>query len=129
MSKPVKEIEEKSYYRDIHFLYETLNSLKNVDEVKLFVKDILTKSELRMLKRRWHIANLLAQGMDMRSIAQKSKASTQTVANIKRILEEGNGGLRLALTRTFEKGDKEKKQYINTKKRKESSKFIKNWVK
>jgi len=127
MSKPVREVEGKSYYKDIHFLYEILNTLKDVDEVKLFVKDILTKSELRMLKRRWHIANLLAQGLDMRSIAQKSKSSTQTVTNVKRILEEGNGGLRLALERALQKEEKERKQYSQAKKKKGGSKFVKNW--
>lgn len=128
MSKPVKEVKDKSYYKDIHFLYEILNTLKNVDEVKLFVKDILTKSELRMLKRRWHIANLLAQGLDMRSIAQKSESSTQTVANIKRILEEGKGGLKLALERALEKEEKERKQYFRAN-RKGGSKLVKNWFK
>ena len=36
MSKPRDEVEEKTYFREIHFLYEILSSLKDVEEVKIF---------------------------------------------------------------------------------------------
>lgn len=47
MVKPKEEVEDKNYFKEIHFLYEVLNSLKTVEEVRLFMKDILTSSELR----------------------------------------------------------------------------------
>ena len=78
MSKPKTEIDQKEYFKEIHFLYEIINNLKNVEEIKPFLKDILTSSELRMLKRRWHIASLLFEGNDVRTVAMKSKTSTQT---------------------------------------------------
>lgn len=121
MSKPKKEVEDKQYFKDIHFLYEILFSLKNVEEVKLFLKDILTKSELKMLKRRWHIANLLYEGYDIRTVAFKSHTSTATVLKIKQILDEGNGGMYLALRKTSKTQNKERKRMPG------GSKYVKNW--
>lgn len=120
MTKPSKEIEEKSYFKDVYFLYEIIHSFKNTDELKRFLKDILTRSELRMLKRRWHIATLLNEGLDIRTVASKSKTSTQTVERIKKILEEGYGGLTTALGRRGGNiKPKENNSYIK------GSKFIK----
>ncbi|MBI2031956.1 MAG: hypothetical protein HYT08_05060 [Candidatus Levybacteria bacterium] len=125
MSKPKEEVQNKEYFKEIHFLYEIVNSLKNTEEIKKFLKDILTKSELRMLKRRWHIASLLVKGLDLRTVASKSKTSTQTVSKIKKIIEEGEGGIVLALKRTEKEINKERKvfkdRYLH------SSKFVKRW--
>ena len=129
MSKPKIEIKDKEYYKEIYFLYEIINSLKNVEEVKIFIKDILTKSELRMIKRRWHIANLLMEGLDIREAAYKSKTSTTTVSKVKRILEEGYGGLKLALEKSRFKEKKEKEKYLKSLRPASSPKLVKNWFK
>lgn len=127
MSKPREEVKEKEYYKSIHFLYEILGSLKNVEEVKLFIKDILTKAELRMLKRRWHIASLLYEGLDIRTVAIRTKTSTQTVSKIKNILENGNGGLGIVLQRARGKEKTEHRQYLESKTPARGSKFVKGW--
>ncbi len=129
MTKPKTEVTDKEYYKEIHFLYEIFNSLKNVDEIKIFIKDVLTKSELRMLKRRWHIASLLLAGFDMRTVASKSKSSTNTVLKIKKILEEGNGGLKLALERSKIKEHKEKEKFLKAQRPTGGSKYVKGWFK
>ena len=121
------EIDQKEYFKEVHFLYEILSSLKNVDEIKPFLKDILTSSELRMLKRRWHIANLLFEGKDVREAAEKSKTSTQTVSKIKKILEEGHGGLKLAIERSLFRQKKEREKYLDSIKPIRGSKFVKRW--
>lgn len=125
MGKAKDEVKSEEYYKDIYFLYQILNTFENIEEVKIFMKDILTSSELRMLKRRWHIANLLRTGLDMRSIASEANTSTQTVMKVKRVLEEGHGGLLLALQRTEKKLLK-----TNTPAKKRirgSSKYVKGW--
>lgn len=127
MSKPKSEVDQKEYFKEIHFLYEIINNLKNVEEIKPFLKDILTSSELRMLKRRWHIASLLFEGNDVRAVAMKSKTSTQTVSKIKKILEEGHGGLKLALEKSFGKQKKDREKYLKSIKPKGGSKFVKSW--
>lgn len=126
MSKVKEEIKEKTYYRDIYFLYECFSSFRTIDELRNFIKDILTKSELRMLKRRWHIANLLRDGLDIRSVAQKSRSSTQTVSKIKQTLEEGHGGLLLALERSRAAIEKERGKR-KSQKIQGGSKFVKGW--
>lgn len=103
MGKPKTEVNDKEYYKDIHFLYDILNKLKNIDEIKVFFKDILTPSELRMLKRRWHIACLLDEGWDLRKAAVRSQTSSSTVVKVKKLIAEGRGGLKLALERTRSK--------------------------
>lgn len=129
MSKPQEEVSDKEYFKDIHFLYEVLGTLKNVDEIKSFIKDINTRSELRMFKRRWHIANLLLEGHDIRTVAQKAKTSTQTVSRIKKVLEEGYGGLRLAIERVNAKSKKEDEKFLKIKSTRGGSKFVKGWLK
>ena len=127
MSKPKAEIDEKVYFKEVHFLYEIISNLSRVEELKPFLKDILTTSELRMLKRRWFIAGLLLQGNDIRTAANKSKTSTQTVSKIKKILEEGNGGLKLAIEKSLIKQNEEKKKYLDSIKPRGGSKFVKGW--
>lgn len=127
MSKPRIEVKDKVYYRDIHFLYEIVFSLKDIEEMKLFLKDILTKSELRMIKRRWHIANMVYDGLDIRTIAARAESSTQTVSRIKKTMEEGNGGLRIGIERVNTKQSEERKKHLRSKKPRRGSKFVKGW--
>lgn len=127
MSKPFQEVKNKEYFKDSYFLYEIISVLKSVEEVKSFMKDILTKSELRMLKRRWHIADLLDQGLDIRTVAQKTKTSTGTVTRVKRTLEDGHGGIKLALKRMAESIVKKRERYMKSKKLVRGSKFVRGW--
>jgi len=127
MAKPKKEVEAKHYYKEIHFLYEIFQSLKNVDEIKLFLKDILTASELRMIKRRWHIASLLLQGLDIREVAGASETSTQTVSKIKQILEEGHGGLKLAVERSRKLEKKGREDFLKSKRKYVGPKMVKHF--
>lgn len=107
MSKPKKEVAEKEYYKDIHFLYEVIARLRKKEEVKSFLRDILTRSELRMLKRRWHIAcELEDENASVRKVARKTETSTDTVLKIARKLDENTGGLRKALGRTYRERNK-----------------------
>ncbi|MBI4999813.1 hypothetical protein HZB97_03530 [Candidatus Gottesmanbacteria bacterium] len=110
MGKPRQEVREKEYFKDIHFLYEILNKMRNVKEVKVFLKDMLTPCELRMFKRRWHMACLLDDGWDIRKVAQEAKASTSTVLRVKEKIENGLGGLKLALHRT--RSDRDTREHV-----------------
>lgn len=118
MAKPKKEVDQKDYFKDIHFFYEVLNQLKNVEEIKLLLKDLLTPCEIRMLRRRWHVACLLYEGFDIRQTAARAHVSTQTVNKIKIKLEtEGTGGLKLALTRTRKDRETTQRQEIAASKK------------
>lgn len=125
MGKPKEEIESEDYFKDIHFLYEIIFSFSKKEDFKIFLKDILTKSELRMLKRRWHIANLLYDGYDLRTVANMSMSSTSTVSRVKTILEGERGGLRLGIESFRAKLAKQRSDKIPS----QSSKFVKGWFK
>jgi len=128
MSKPIEEPESKAYIRDIHFLYLVFSFLKNPEDQKKFLKEILTFSELRMIKKRWHIAHLLIRGdEDIRTIASITKSSTQTVVKMKQVLEHGNGGLNMALKTMYKKMKKENKDFLKSKRKYGGSLFVKGW--
>lgn len=54
------------------------------------LKKLLTASELRMLKNRWQIINLLEEGLSIRKIAQQVKVGTDTVVRTIRMVEKNN---------------------------------------
>ncbi len=70
MSKPLKE--------------------KNINIPNEVLKDLLTSSEVRMLKNRWQIINLLEDGLSIRKIALQVKVGTDTVVRTIRMVERNN---------------------------------------
>ncbi len=49
---------------------------------------LLTPSEIRMLKNRWHIINLLDDGLTIRQAAAQAKVGTDTVVRVARMAEK-----------------------------------------
>lgn len=70
MSKPVKD--------------------KNIQIPDDLLKNLLTPSEIRMLKNRWQIINLLEEGLSIRKIASQVKVGTDTVVRTIRMVEKNN---------------------------------------
>ncbi len=52
------------------------------------LKDLLTPSEIRMLKNRWLIMQNLANGLSIRSVALKVKVGTDTVVRASKMLQK-----------------------------------------
>lgn len=52
------------------------------------IRDLLTDSELRMVKQRFSILNLLREGLSIRSIAKEVGVGTDTVVRIIRMAEK-----------------------------------------
>ena len=100
MSKPQKEPQRELYYRDVNFLYEVFEKFENLEDFKRFFKDLLTPTELRMVRKRWHIACLLDEGHNVRQVARQAQVSTGTVMKVKTALRQGRGGLTKALELT-----------------------------
>lgn len=46
------------------------------------ILELLTPSEIRMLKNRWQIVNFLKDGLSIRSIAKEVKVGTDTVVRV-----------------------------------------------
>lgn len=51
------------------------------------LRQLLTPSEIRMLKNRWQVIQLLEEGLSIRQIAEKVKVGTDTVVRVSRMLE------------------------------------------
>lgn len=60
---------------------------KNISIPNDFLKDLLTPSEIRMLKNRWQIINRLNEGLSIRKIASQVKVGTDTVVRTIRMAE------------------------------------------
>jgi len=58
---------------------------KQSDVPDALIKELLTESELRMVKQRYSIVNLLNRGLSIRDIAARLKVGTDTVVRVSRI--------------------------------------------
>lgn len=61
---------------------------KNVKVPGEVLEYLLTSSEIRMLKNRWQILNLLEEGLSIRNIAKEVKVGTDTVVRVARMIEK-----------------------------------------
>jgi uncharacterized protein YerC len=61
---------------------------KNVDIPLDILKELLTPSEIRMLKNRWQISQALDEGLSIRQIASQVKVGTDTVVRVAKMLEK-----------------------------------------
>lgn len=82
--------------------------LVNIPEA--LIKELLTDSEVRMVKQRFLIINLLEEGLSIRKIAEKAKVGTDTVVRVARMMEKRN--LRKVLDKGLEEIKKTKTPWI-----------------
>lgn len=84
-------------------LYEAILQLKTVDECFAFFRDLCTPEEIRAMKERWKLAQLLddeVNKLSYREISSKTKSSIATIGRVARFLKQENyGGYRLILDR------------------------------
>lgn len=75
--------------------------LKTEEEVKRFMLDLCTPSEIRAMDERWLIAQMLTKGeFSYRKISKETGSSTTTVGRVSRFLrEENHNGYSLVIER------------------------------
>ena len=73
-------------------LYAAFLMLKTEDEVKAFLADLCTPTEVAAFADRWHAARLLHQGFRQRDVAARTGIALATVTRVARFLTHGNGG-------------------------------------
>lgn len=88
---------------DITEIVEGFSKLKNKEEIKAFLSDILTKSEQQTLLMRLRVAKLLDEGSPYKQIEKDTGASSATIAKISEYLKYGYDGYRIVLDRTKKK--------------------------
>ena len=90
--------------QDVDALTRALLTLQTPQEVRAFLDDLCTPSELRAFAERFRVARLLDEGrMSYRDISEKTGASTTTVTRVARFLREmPHQGYRLVIDRMNE---------------------------
>lgn len=74
---------------------------KNISLPDGLLKELLTPSEVRMLKNRWLITQHLKDGLSIRAISVKIKVGTDTVVRVARMLEK-NSSLKSGVSKTVQ---------------------------
>lgn len=72
--------------------WTTIALLESVDEIRNFLKDLLSETEALMLARRLNIARLIYGGWSYDAIEKKLHTSSTTIASVHAWLDGGFGG-------------------------------------
>ena len=80
-------------------LYKAFLTLDSEEEVRQFLLDLCTPSELEAIVDRWWTASLLSEWRSYRDISEITGVSVTTIGRVARFLNMGEGGYRLALRR------------------------------
>jgi TrpR-related protein YerC/YecD len=88
----VKELKQQA-----QSLYQAFLTLGSEAEVRQFLLDLCTPSELEAIVDRWWTASLLSEGKSYREISEITGVSVTTIGRVARFLNMGEGGYRLAL--------------------------------
>jgi TrpR-related protein YerC/YecD len=86
-------------------LYQAILGLKSIEECRMFFKDLCTPKEIKDMKDRLMVAQLLSKGgLSYREIHDKTKVSLTTITRVARFLtQEPYQGYNLVLSRKNEK--------------------------
>ncbi len=90
---------------DAHRLAKAfMTSAENIDSLRLFLDDLLTKNEIEQCIKRIYAANMLAIGMPFKVIAQTSGLSSTTIARISRQIRHKKNGYCSILRKMYPSG-------------------------
>ena len=78
-------------------------ALKNRNEAKRFLRDLLTESELIEFGNRWKVARMLSEKIPYTKIEKETGLSSTTVARVSDWLNKGTGGYKLMLNKISSK--------------------------
>ena len=100
----------KDRMRYLDTLYTTVSTLKSREEVKNFLRDLLTESERVMVGRRILIAQMLLKEKPYDEIIRELKVGKDTIMRVHRWLEDETEG--------YEKAVKELEKVLNDRQKK-----------
>lgn len=86
-------------------LAEVLTMIESIPEMERFLTDLCTKTELKAMKERWKVCQLLNEGnLSYREIHKLTNASLTTIGRVARFLrDEPHGGYRDILNKIKKK--------------------------
>jgi TrpR-related protein YerC/YecD len=91
-------------------LYQIISEIKDKQDARKFLTDLLTPGESIMIAYRIEIAKMLLKGFGYRDIQKKLKVSSGTINNVNRWLHNGFGGYMKELKKA--KNQKERRNVI-----------------
>ena len=80
-------------------LVDAVLAIKNADEAKRFLRDLMTESEIEEFANRLETARLLVGDVQYNTIIQNTGLSSTTIARISKWLNGSLGGYRLVIAR------------------------------
>lgn len=83
-------------------LFNSILSLKDLEECYRFFDDLCTINEIQSLSQRLEVARMLREGNTYHKIETETGASTTTISRVKRCLNYGNDAYTMALDRVAE---------------------------
>ncbi len=92
---PIDKLRDKT----VDQLFQSILTLKDVEECYRFFDDLCTVNELKSLAQRLEVARMLRLGFTYNQIETETGASTATISRVKRCLNYGNDGYVMALDR------------------------------
>jgi len=82
-------MEEDHHHGNLLELYDAILKLENRKDVIRFFTDLCTPSEIKAMRERWKVCQLLDQGeLSYREIQKVTKASLTTIGRVARFLKE-----------------------------------------
>lgn len=82
-------------------LCKALLSLRDVAEMRAFLRDLCTPAELEALTDRWRVIPYVLDGVPYREIHEHTAVSITTIGRVARFLNSGNSGYRTAAERVL----------------------------
>lgn len=80
-------------------LFESILTLKDLDECYAFFEDICTVKEIQSIAQRVMVAKMLTEGKVYSDIVAQTGASTATISRVNRSLNYGNDGYTVVFDR------------------------------
>ena len=89
--------------RKIKELIAAIAALKNAEETKKFLRDLLTEQELIEFGNRWKTARMLSDNISYSTIKKETGLSSTTIARVSKWLIQGKGGYKLMIEKISKK--------------------------
>jgi TrpR-related protein YerC/YecD len=97
--KPHPALTPRQEARAERILYGAMLTLRSVDELRSFCRDLCTPAEIEAMAGRWSVVECLERGLPYREIHKLTGVSVTTVARVARCRTDGAGGYGLAVQR------------------------------
>lgn len=93
-------MKEKLEIKNLEDLFEAILCLENVEDCRLFFRDLCTIPELKALSQRFQVAKLLTENRVYSDIVSETGASTATISRVNRSISyDGSGGYSIVFDR------------------------------